>query len=378
MKKKLINVFLDLAGINATAQNERPVADYLKKYFKNIGIILEEDTAGRKISGNSGNLYGFIEGKINTCPAAFLAHMDTVGSTQTQRPIVTKARIMSNGKAILGADDRAGIALLCGLAEYLRKNKFSHRPVEIIFTVAEETALLGSQNLNFRKIKSKNAFVLDAGGSAGTIVNKSPSIDKFSVEIKGRPAHAGIEPERGINAIMLAARAVSLIRQGRVDDETTVNIGIIKGGEATNIVPERVYLEGEVRSFRKDGINKQKKIINTIFRRVIGEYGGIVKIEWGGWCNLYDISRDAMPVRMAVNAAENIGLKYNIRNSGGGSDANILNQHGIESICLGIGMFSLHSKNEYLLLNDFYKSLLWMIEITKEQKKNYIGLTGCS
>lgn len=359
----MINTLLELLKIDSPARCERQVADYLIKYFEKLGYKLDEDSTG--------NLYlyipppkflvgGYIEGKGE--PIAFLSHMDTVSSTKGLEPVVTDTHIRSNGKTILGADDKAGIALMCELVRRLDKNC---HPIELIFTVCEEIGLLGIKNIDYSKIKSRMAFVLDSGGPVGTIVTRAPSLERIDITVKGKSAHAGAEPEKGINAIAIAAKAISNIKQGRIDKETTLNIGKIQGGTATNIVPDLVVVEGEARSFNPGTLGSQVQDLETKFQSAADEFGGSIDFKHRLSFSTFNLDKDSPPVRLAVSAAERLGINYNITYTGGGSDANILNSYGIQSAGLGIGVFDAHTDRENVSLNDLYKGLEWLIEIVR-------------
>lgn len=347
------DLLIELFKIDSPAGNEGPVRNYLKEYFAKLGYKLAEDSCG--------NLYLSIG---SGSPIAFLAHMDTVSSTKGLELIVTDTHIRSGGNTILGADDKAGIALLCELVRNLPKD---HCPIEIIFTVSEEIGLLGAKGLDYNRIHSRIAFVLDAGGPVGTIVTKAPSLERINIVVKGKSAHAGAEPEKGVNAIAIAAKAISNIKQGRINSETTLNIGKIYGGEATNIVPEKVIVEGEARSFDIEALNKEIKEVEEKFYLAAKEFGGSIEFNHILSFSTFNLDKESPPVKLAVNAAKRLGIRYNITHSGGGSDANILNSHGIESVGLGIGVFDAHTSRENISLNDLYKSLDWLIEITRRQ-----------
>lgn len=363
--RSLLSVLTDLLKIDAPPKEERPVADYLITLFKKIGIALEEDKTGTKINGNSGNLYTKIKGTKKRDSIALLAHMDTVSSTKGQNPIIKNSKICSNGKTVLGGDNRAGIALIYALIKHLQENKIEHGPIEIIFTVAEEIGLLGAKNLNFKKLDSKTAFVLDAGGPSGTIISAAPGIEKISISVKGKSAHAGMAPEKGINAIAIAAKAISSLKQGRIDKDTTLNIGKINGGQATNIVPEKVHIEAEIRSFNNNALKNQLDIVSQKFKKAADGLGGKINFNHELWCSSFDLGKNTIPVNLSVKAARKLGINYKVTFSGGGSDANVLNKENITSIGLAIGMYNAHTKDEYILLEDLYNSFQWLIEIVK-------------
>lgn len=364
-KKLLLDTLLDLLKIDAPAKQERPVADYLIKFFEKLGIGLLEDNTNSKVDGNAGNLYAKIDGTKDAEPIAFLAHMDTVSSTKGLEPVVSEKEIRSNGKTVLGGDNRAGIALICELIRSLKEEKVEYGPIEVLFTAAEEIGLLGIKNIDYNKVNSRIAFVLDAGGAAGTIVSKAPSLEKVYILVKGKSAHAGAEPEKGVNAIAIAGKAIADIQQGRVDPETTLNIGKIEGGEATNIVPEKVSLEGEIRSFNVGALTNQVEGIKKKFQETAREFGGQIEFNHDLSFSTFSLDKETVPVALAVKAAEKVGIEYKITHSGGGSDANILNANSIASVGLGIGVFDTHTNHEYILLKDLYASLDWLLEIVR-------------
>lgn len=363
-KERLLNTLIELLKIDGPALNERAVADYLKEYFKKIGFSLEEDNSGEKIGGNTGNLYLIIDGD-GSRPVAFLAHMDTVRPTKGLEPEITGSEIKTDGKTVLGGDDRLGVALLCELAYFIKESNIKHCPIEIIFTVAEEIGLLGIKNMDYSKIRSKNAYILDAGGGAGKIVTKAPSLERINISVKGKSAHAGSAPEKGINAIAIAAKAISNIRQGRIDPETTLNIGKIQGGEATNIIPDLVKVEGEARSFNTGILTKQVDNVEAQFLKAAEEFGGSIEFSRRLSFSTFNIDNESYPVKLAVNAAKKINLPHKITHTGGGSDANVLNLHGVTSAALGMGYFDEHTNNEYISLKEMYNSLEWLIEIVR-------------
>lgn len=364
-RKRLLNTLIDLLNINSPAKNERKAADYLIRYFKRIGYSVYEDNAGNKIGGNTGNLYLRIDGEKKEQSIAFLAHMDTVSPTDGLEPIVSDEKIKSNGKTVLGGDDYAGVAVLCELAAYIKQSKIKHCPIEIIFTIAEEIGLFGIKNINYNIIKSKYAVVLDAGGSVGNIITRAPSLARFEVSINGTPAHAGSKPEKGVNAIAIAADAINNIKQGRIDHETTLNIGKITGGEATNIVPEKVFVEGETRSFNNKKIKTQICKARGKFINASKKFGGKIEFNHTMSFKSFHIPENNFILQQTVNAAKKIKMRYNITSTGGGSDANILNSQGISSIVLGVGYYEEHTKKEYILLKDLYKSFDWMLELVR-------------
>lgn len=362
-KERLLNLLLDILKIDGVSKEERHIADFIIHYFHNLGLPIVEDSTGEKIGGNAGNLYLKVPGQLDLDPVLLVVHMDTINSTKDLKCEVTGNEIRSDGETILGADNRAGVALVCELIKRLLVEGRVYRPLEILFTVAEEEGLLGVRNLDFSKIKSKAAFVLDICDRVGSIVVRAPSVERITVHVKGRPAHAGVEPENGVNAIAIAASAISKIQQGRIDSDTTLNIGKITGGKAINIVPEDVSIKGEIRSFNKKALNELKDNVTVQFEKAAKDYGGDVSIDYKTSYNTFTLDKDVFPAWLAKKAAEELNIDYNITQSGGGSDANVLNEYEIVSVGLGIGAFAAHTNDEYIVLSDFYKGIDWLEKI---------------
>ena len=223
------------------------MADYLRQRFAKLGATLIEDNASEQIGSQSNNLIFRIPGSKLGKPLLLSAHMDTVGPAEGVEPILTDGVFRSAGNTILGADDKAGIAEIVEALEVLREQKIEHVPLEIAITVCEEVGLLGAKHLDFSLLSAKRGVALDTTGIA-FVIHKAPAANRFTIQIIGQEAHAGVVPENGISSILIAARAISRMQLGRIDEETTANIGVIKGGQATNIIPRHTTLEGEVRS----------------------------------------------------------------------------------------------------------------------------------
>lgn len=364
-EERLINLFLDLVKIDSESGNEREIADFLKNIFKKLEIDVQEDNAGERINGNAGNLIASLKGNCPGAKLLFLAHMDTVQPGKQVQPIREEGIIKSSGDTILGGDDKAGIACIIEMLQIIKEQKLDHPNIQIIFTVGEESGLLGAKALDTNILQGDIAYVLDNSGSPGHITVQGPAQKEIIANIKGKTAHAGVAPEKGINAIQVAARGLARMKLGRIDEETTANIGKIKGGTATNIVPDVVILEGEARSINLEKLEKQCQHMIECLERGSRELGGKVEIEVKQIYSAINIDKEHQVVKIAKKAAENLGFPVSLEKSGGGSDANIINGYGIPTVNLGIGMEKVHTKEEFIKEEDLIKTVCYLIEILK-------------
>jgi tripeptide aminopeptidase len=261
MNSKVVETFLELIEIDSLSKNEKKMAEKIIEKLETIGVKAYIDDAGPKTGGNCGNVIARIPGTAQKPSLLFMAHMDTVTPGIGKKGIIKDGYIESAGDTILGADDIAGVAIILTAVENAIKENIDRGDINIAFTVGEELRLLGARYLEMDAIKSDYGFILDSDGDVGTIVLKAPSHECFEITLKGKAAHAGIEPEKGISAIKVAADAISKINFGRVDEETTSNIGVIEGGKATNIVCDEVFIKGEVRSHSPEKLNEQIEYI---------------------------------------------------------------------------------------------------------------------
>jgi tripeptide aminopeptidase len=235
--------------------------------------------------------------------------------------------------------------------------------MEILFTICEEIGLYGAKNIDLSQLKSKIGFVLDAGGSVGGITTSAPSQNSIEFIIRGKASHAGAEPEKGINAIQVAGYILSRMKLGRIDEETTTNIGIISGGLATNIVPDKVILKGEVRSRNEDKLDKCTKELKKIIEDTAKEFKAKVEIKINKEYDCYNLTSDDRIVKIAIKAAEKIVLVPSLHASGGGSDANIFNKKGLPSVALAVGMEKVHTVDEYILVKDLKNIAEYVLSI---------------
>ncbi len=347
--------FNTLAGINSPSRGEGELAQYLVSVFEALGARCFFDHSLVYTKSTVGNLIVKVPGREGLEPLFFCAHLDTVESTENLRLVERGGIVTNENEGILGADDKSGIAVLVEVVRVLRSLGRPHPPLELVFTTCEEIGLLGARYLDYGLISAKMGYVLDSEDPKEVVV-QAPEAVKFQVRVLGQAAHAGLEPEKGINAIKIAADALSKLPTGRIDEETTLNFGVIKGGKATNIVPEEVVIEGEIRSHDLNKLESLWNRIESTFSEVVESYRReerpTFEVKKEEMFPFFRIESDHPVVRLLEAAASELGIELKKAKREGGSDANIFNKNGIATVIIGTGMRRVHSPEEYLVLED--------------------------
>lgn len=370
-EKRLINLFTHLVETSSESGAEGLFRDLLIKEFKNRSLVALEDDAASVVNGDSGNLLVRIPGTIEAKPLLFAAHMDTVNPGIGIKPLVGEDGIIrSSGDTILGADDKAAIAALIEAYDILIENKLAHPPLEFLFTVCEENGLLGAKAFDYSLLKSSLGYVLDAGGDPGHIIIKSPAQYEMEFKVYGKASHAGINPEDGVNAINLAAEALTKMPYGRIDEETTCNFGLITGGKARNIVADYCSFTGETRSLNREKLDKFKDGLINIFTTTIEENGGKPEVDVEFLYPEINLDLDDEVVVLVKKAVERIGLEPLLTSTGGGSDASVINGQGISCANLGIGMQEVHTNAEFIKIEDLVNDARLVLAIIEEYVSN--------
>lgn len=363
-EKRLMESFMELVKIDSISREEKNLADFLIEKLEDLGLEVIIDQAGEKVKSNSGNLIARLKGNIKKAtPIMFSAHMDTVVPGKNINPLLKGEKIVSSGKTILGADDKAAIAALLEALHIIKENNIPCGDIEILFTICEEIGLLGAKNLDVSSLNAQIGFVLDSGGQVGKIIDAAPSQNSLEIIIHGKSAHAGSNPEEGINAIQVAGFALSRMKLGRIDEETTTNIGLISGGKATNIVPDKVTLKGEVRSRNEKKLEKYTEQLKKIIGDTAQEFKAKAEVKVNKEYFCYNLSPGDQAVSIAVKAAKNIGLQPSLGPSGGGSDANVFNKKGFPAVDLAIGMEKVHTLEEYILIKELKNTTEYILSI---------------
>ena len=294
------------------------------------------------------------------------AHMDCVEPCANIKPIVEDGVIRSDGTTILGADDKAGVAAILETLRCLKEQNLPHGDLQIVFTVAEEGGVNGSRCLDTALLHADFGYTLDTHGHAGTAAFKAPGKNQLAVRIIGKAAHAGIDPEAGENAITAAGRVLTAVPQGRIDAETTCNVGKIAGGTATNVVAEFCTLDFETRSRDKGKLDAlTQRMVDAIHGALEGT-GCRAEIEIKKDYDPYELPADALPIRYLRRAAEKCNFPVVLEEEGGGSDANHFNAYGVPTTVLGVGMTDCHTKEESILVQDLYDAAELTLAIVQE------------
>jgi len=369
-RDRLADTFRQLVQMDSPSREEGAVADWIKRTLKKeVGADVIEDQSRNQTGSESGNIIVRIPGTEKVTPLFFNAHLDTVEPGRGIKVIFKDGVFQSDGTTVLGGDDKAAVAILIEVARLLKEYRVSHGPIEFLFTVCEEIGLLGAKSLDPALLEAKAGYALDSSDPE-ILINQAPCAVRFKIRVVGRAAHAGLNPELGINAIQVAARALAEVPLGRIDELTTANVGLIRGGKATNIVPEEVELEGEVRSHNPRKLREVRDQILEIFHRVAQDFGPVenaglplIKAEVIDDYPLMSVSEEHPLVATAEKVAKELGRKLRPGMTGGGSDANIFNAKGLATVIMGIGMQNVHTTSEHIRLDDMVASAEFVLEI---------------
>lgn len=366
-KDRIVKEFAELAAIDSPSRGEREMTDVLKKKLKELGFTVREDDAAEKIHGNAGNIYAFLDGTLDAEPLLFCAHTDTVEPSRGKRAVVHEdGRITSAGDTVLGSDDLSGVVEILEGVRHLQEEKLPHRPVEILFAVAEEVFGKGAKAYDYEghRLLSREAYVLDMSGPVGSAANRAPTIIGWKAEVRGKAAHAGFSPEEGINAIASACAAIAALHPGQVDSDTTMNIGTVCGGTADNIVPRLCTVTGEVRSLNHEKAEHLIRQIRNAFDRNAGQAEVLFHTE--EHIIAYHTPEEHSVVQRFQRVCARSGLSGEILATLGGSDNNVLALHGIKGIVLSSGMHQVHTTQEYTTIDDLVNGAALVAELLQE------------
>lgn len=367
-KERVIAELIELVQIDSVSYKEGKVAKILVDKLKQLGFEVYIDDTGTQCGGETGNIIATLRGNRLGKTVLFSAHMDTVSPGERIKPIVDEAHgiIKSDGTTVLGSDDKGGIVAILEAIRAIKENNINHADIQIVFTVCEEVGLFGAKNLDFSNIHADFGFVLDGGGAPGKIIVKAPAQESIEVKIKGRPAHAGVSPEEGISAVMVAARAIEKMKLLRIDEDTTANIGIINGGIATNIVMPELEILAEVRSLDISKLEKQTKHMVDTFKQAAEDFGAKIEIKTKRMYDAFNVDENDEIVNILKKILINMGIEPTVISTGGGSDTNILNANGIKAVNLSVGMEKAHTLEEYIAIEDLMNSAKLVVEIIKQ------------
>lgn len=356
----LLDFFLELCAIPSPSGHERAVADRVRNCLEGLGLEVDEDDAGERLGGTAGNLLSRLPATANGLPIFLCAHTDTVPPEAPIEPVVADGVVRNASGTILGSDNKAAVVVMLETARQILHDGRPHAGIELLFTVQEEVSLRGAGAFDHMRLIARTGFVYDQGAPIGEIVLGSPHGRILDFRFHGRAAHAGMAPEEGRSAVAAAARAIADFRLGRIDEETSANVGVVRGGTARNVVPEWCSFQAEVRSHdeRKATELVREMLETAAFAASLGEceVESEVRPSFPG----YRFRESDPPVRLAATALSAAGFEPTYALSGGGADANVFNARGLSCVNLANGMAEIHTPDEHIAVAD----LDAMVEVT--------------
>ncbi|MCR4598967.1 MAG: M20/M25/M40 family metallo-hydrolase [Acetatifactor sp.] len=365
-RDRIQNEFFQLTAFDAESFHERKIAEYVKEKLRSLGLTVEEDDARERIAKEhsesnetASNIYAYLKGTKQGEPILFASHLDTVKPGNGKKAILHEdGTITSDGTTVLGADDVSGLVSILEALTVIQEKHLEHQDLEILISVSEEPYCEGTRFVQYERLKAKEGYVLDLDGPVGRAANAAPSILSTKIEIEGKAAHAGFAPELGINALSIAADALANIRTGRVYNDLTVNFGTIQGGSGRNIVPEHIEIHGEIRGLEHEKALCEGELIKEVFEKAARKYGGTIRFTVTEHIHSYHISEEKNVVKRFQKVAKEVirCSKPECITTYGGSDANRLNEHGIETIVLACAMEKCHTTQEYTTLYELERS----------------------
>jgi tripeptide aminopeptidase len=373
-QERLKNLLIELIKIDSLSRKEYAVAMRLKREMEELGARVAIDDAAEKVGGTVGNVIAQFPGTIpGARPLLLSAHMDTVVPGEGITPVLDGDILHTDGRTVLGGDDKSGVAIICEVLRVIKDNRIACGDVDVVFTICEEAGLIGAKCLDVKRLRARTGLVLDSD-SVGFLFTKAPAANRMEFQVVGLEAHAGVCPEKGISAVQVAAEGIAQMKLGRIDHETTANIGLIEGGMAVNIVPNSVVLRGEARSHRQDKLDGQTKHMLQCLEEAAARhtveldgkrYSATVSARVERDYDQMDVPDDAPIVQLVQAAANNLRVELKTLATGGGCDANVLNHKGLEVANLSTGMREIHTVNEWLDVKDLYLSAQMVLEIVR-------------
>ena len=373
-KERLTNLLIELIKIDSLSRKEGKVALRLKRELEELGAKVWIDDAGQKVGGDTGNVIAYFSGNTpGALPLLLSAHMDTVVPGEGIAPVRDGDILRTDGRTVLGGDDKSGVAIICEVLRAVQERAIPCGDLDVVFTICEEAGLVGAKCLDVSRLRARTGLVLDSD-SVGFLFTKAPAANRIEFRVHGLEAHAGVCPEKGVSAVKIAAEGIARMTLGRIDEETTANIGVIEGGMAVNIVPNLVVLRGEARSHSEEKLERQTQHMRQCLEeaaaghtlRIDGRtFQASVEAKIERDYSRMHVSDEAAIVRLVRAAADNLNLELKTLATGGGCDANVLNQKGLEVANLSTGMREIHTVNEWLNLNDLYTSAQIVLELVK-------------
>jgi tripeptide aminopeptidase len=358
---------MDLVRIDSPSLEEGAIVQALSAELEGMGMAVTNDGTGHD---GVGNLIATLPGTDPAAAQVMLSmHFDTVEPGRGIKPRVEDGIVRSDGTTILASDNKAAIAAALEALRCLQATRPAHGDVELLLTWGEERSLNGSRAVDPSLLRAKICFAPDADGPVGTIVTRAPFQNSVRATFIGKAAHAGVEPEKGISAIVAASKAIAAMPLGRLDHETTANIGLISGGTARNAVPERAEIVGEARSLSEEKLERQTAAMRQAIEAGAAAVGARVEIAVKREYDGFIVGEEEAPVQIASAAARALGLTPRLAGTGGGSDANNLNRKGVRSVVLGVGCHDVHSTREHIAVADLALLAQYLVSVVVEAGK---------
>jgi tripeptide aminopeptidase len=365
----VVSLFTELAALPSPPGDERAVADLVAQYMRDLGLDVDEDGAGREIGSNTGNLYARVEGTDGGTPLFLCAHLDTVPPVADIEPVLEDGFIRNAAGTILGADNKSAVAVMLEATRRLLAENRPHGGLELLFTPMEETGLHGAAAFDHERLHARIGYVYDQAAPIGEVILGAPYSHSMQVKVHGRAAHSGMFPEEGRSAIAAAAKAIADFKLGRLDEETTANVGVIDGGTAGNIVPEWCTFLVDVRAHdpRKLADLVREMLESITFAASLEDCQAETEVHKS--YNGYRFKRDDEVVRIAGSALERSGFEPSFTLSGGGADANVFNERGLACVNLANGMLDIHTPDERIAVSDLERMVdvtLALVDVARE------------
>jgi tripeptide aminopeptidase len=356
----VLDLFCELAAVPSPPGEEREVADIVGRYLRDCGIPFDEDDAGPVVGSTIGNLYARIEPIAAGEPLLLCAHLDTVPPTAAIEPVVEDDVVRNAAGTILGADDKAAVAVMLEATRRLLAENRAHAGVELLFTPKEEVGLLGAAAFDLSRLRARLGYVYDQAAPIGHVILGAPHSQSMEVTFHGRASHAGMYPEEGRSSIAAAARAIAEMRLGRVDEISTANVGTITGGTAGNIVPEWCTFVAEARSHDETRLAELIQQMQDAITFAAGVAECDVETKVRKSYRGYRLAKSDAAVELAARALARTGCEVVYELSGGAADANVFNDAGLSVVNLANGMADIHTPDEHIAVAD----LEAMVEVT--------------
>lgn len=372
-KERLVEGFIEMLKIHSPSKKEGEFAKYMVGLLKDLGASIYLDEGYLKYGGDSPSIIAKISGDIEGEGVTLAAHMDVIEPNLNVEPIVEGNIIRTNGTTTLGGDDKGGIASIIEVLRTIKEEKISHKDIYVVLTPCEEIGMLGAKHIDWNKVPkdimpAKNMIVVDNAGAAGLIAHSAPSKYDFEIVFKGRNAHAGIEPEKGINAISMAAHTLVNMNTGRIDELTTSNVSKIDSEFPSNVVPDICTIKGEVRGHSEEKILEIIESYRAVCNETVNKFGGSYEMDYR--CD-YPVLKPKDDLGFAKEFAkvyEEIGVPAELKVIGGGSDSNIFAEEGFNSIIIGVGMNKVHTVEEYLEISELFKTTEAIVRYIKRDE----------